>query len=260
MSNFSMTVLQQFLPRSVLITGANRGLGLEFVKYFIRHNQQPGIQPTTIISCSRTMSSELEHLLEDVHHIDVDVTNEVHVKDAASKVSKIVGNDGLSLLINNAAIMRHGKGIAGCSVAEMQETLDTNLIGVHTVTQNFHPLLKQSAESQAHLPISCTRAAVCNLSAELGSIKGTNRNNLYTAYKVSKAGLNMLTKCTAVDFIKDNIICFSVHPGWAQTSLGGPQAPLSAETAVEDMIEIMKTCTKKQNGAFLRKGMNSIMF
>ena len=255
-----MKVLLPFLPRSVLVTGANRGLGLEFVKYFVKKNQLPGAQPTTVISCARKMSPELEELLEDIHHIDVDVTNEVQVNDAASKVSKIVGSDGLSLLINNAAIMRHGKGVSGCSVEEMKETLDTNLIGVHAMTRSFQPLLKQSAESQADLPVSCSRAAICNLSAELGSIKGTNKNFLYTAYKVSKAGLNMYTKCSAVDLIKDNIICFSVHPGWAQTGLGGPQAPLSGEAAVEDMIEIMSNCTKKQNGAFLRKGMNSIMF
>lgn len=250
----------KFLPRSVLVTGANRGLGLEFVRYFVRNNQHSNVQPTKIISCSRKMNSDLEELLEDIHHIELDVTNESQVNDAASKVSKIVGDDGLSLLINNAAIMRHGKGISGCSVSEMKETLDTNLIGVHAMTRSLHPLLKKAAASQSDLPISCARAAVCNLSAELGSIKGTNRNYLYTAYKVSKAGLNMLTKCTAVDLIKDNIICFSVHPGWANTELGGPQAPLSAEAAVADMIEIMEACRKKHNGAFLRKGMNSIMF
>ena len=259
-----MKVLQQFMPRSVLVTGANRGIGLEFVRHFVRMNRMSKDSNlenhTKIISCCRNMSSELEELLEDVHHVDLDVTNEMQVKEAASTVSKIVKNDGLNLLINNAAVMRHGKGIVGCSVDEMRETIDINLIGAHSMTKSFHPLLKQAAESQSDVPVSFSRAGICNVSAELGSIKGTNRNYIYTAYKVSKAGLNMLTKCTAVDLIKDNIICISVHPGWAKTDLGGPNAPMSAEEGVSHMVEIMNSCSKKHNGQFLRKGMNTIMF
>ena len=257
-----MKLLQQFSPKSVLITGANRGIGLEFARYFVRMNKTSGDprNHTKVISCCRNMSSELEELLEDVNHIDLDVTNEVQVKEATHTVSKIVKNDGLNVLINNAAVMRHGKGIIGCSVDEMRESIEINLIGTYSMTKNFQPLLQQAAESQADLPISFARSGICNISAELGSIKGTNKNFLYTAYKVSKAGLNMLTKCTAVDVIKDNIICISVHPGWAKTTLGGPNAPLSASESVCDMIEIMSSCSKKHNGQFLRKGMNTIMY
>ena len=89
-SSNRMKVLQQFVPSSVLVTGANRGLGLAFVKYFVQNNAAAGAS-TKVISCSRRISPELEELLEDIYHIDVDVTEQESVKMAANKVSDIVG-------------------------------------------------------------------------------------------------------------------------------------------------------------------------
>ena len=247
-------VLQKFFIKSVVVTGANRGIGLELVRYFAKQNKLDGVSKTKVISCSRRMSPELEELLEEVHHVELEVTDSKSLENAVSKVSTIVGDEGLNLLINNAAIMRHGKGSLGCTEAELTETLNVNVTGIHSVTRKFHPLLKMGAAFQKHIPHSCARAAVLNISSELGSIQNT-KNSFTTAYRVSKAAVNMLTKCASHDLVKDDIICLSVHPGWVRTDLGGPQAPLSAEESVADIVEMIEQFTKEHNGMFVRKGL-----
>ena len=252
-----MKVLQKFLIKSVLVTGANRGIGLELVRYFVDQNKQLNEQPVKVISCSRGLSPELEDMLsEHVYHVGLEVTDNMSVEAAVKKVSDIVGADGLNLLINNAAIMQHGKGVLGCSDQEMKETLTVNVIGPHSVANNFHPLLKLAAECNSDTPLSCARAAVFNISSELGSIENT-KNSFTTAYRVSKAALNMLTKCQASDFIKDGIICLSVHPGWVRTDLGGPRAPLSTKESVEDIMHMISHCTEEHNGMYVRKNLVS---
>ena len=254
-------MLQKFLIKSVVVTGANRGIGLELVKYFVEQNKQyeGHSQPVKVISCSRCSSPELDDLLDHISHIELEVTDAKSVSMAAKKVSDIVGPDGLNLLINNAAITYHENGVIGCSDQEMRETLDVNVLGPHSVTNKFYPLLKQAAECNSHIPLCCARAAVLNISSELGSILNTN-NSFTTAYRVSKAALNMLTKCQASEFIKDGIISMSVHPGWVRTDLGGPRAPLSTQESVEDIAHMIAHCTEDHNGMYVRKNLVSVPY
>eukprot|EP00116_Pleurobrachia_bachei_P001036 sb/3461298/ len=224
--------------RSILVTGANRGIGLELVRHFARQ-KDPSLN---VISCSRRVSPELEELMSDggVHHVTFDVTNP-DTAPMIEAVAGIVGDNGLNVLVNNAAIMRHGTGAFGCSREEMMETLDVNVTAVHCITTAFHPLLKQGGDKML--------GKVINISSELGSISNTH-NSFTTAYRVSKAALNMLSRCTATDLIKDNVICLAVHPGWVRTDLGGPNAPLSVEDSCRDVVDIIERAGREHNGMY----------
>ena len=249
-----MRILQQFPLKSVLVTGANRGIGLEMVKYFVSQRSQHN--PMKIISCSRSRSEELKCLSESISHVELDVTNDDSLLKAMDDVSEIVGDAGLNLLINNAAVMYRGKGVLGCSEREMEETFRVNVLGPHSVTKRLYPLLKLASQNNSHIPPSCARAAVINISSELGSIQGT-KNSYTTAYRVSKAALNMITKCQASEFIQDGVLSLSVHPGWVRTDLGGPKAPLSVQESVEDIANILINCSQEHNGMFVRKNLVS---
>ena len=249
-----MKVLQQFPIKSVLVTGCNRGIGLELIKYFAEQNKKNNDQPVKVISSSIGLSSELNNLLsEHIFHVELNVTDTSSVSAAVQKVSDIVGNDGLNLLINNAAIMYDDEGVLDCSDQAMKETFNVNVIGPLSVTNLFHPLLKLAAECNSEVPLSCARAAVFNISSQQGSIHDTKTSSK-TAYRVSKAALNMLTKCQASEFIKDGIICLSVHPCWVLTDLENPRAPLSYKEAVKDhIVQMITHCTEDHNGMFARQ-------
>lgn len=249
-----MLALGKHAIKSILVTGSNRGIGLELVKYLVEQNEKTSDSKLQIISCCRQSSPELEAIKDKVHIVQLEVTDTGSVDNAVKRASEIVGDNGLNVLINNAAIMKHGKGVLGCSENEFIETLSVNVIGAHSVTNRFYPLLKQSALINDKIPVSCARAAVVNISSELGSISNT-RNSFTTAYRVSKAALNMLTKCASTEFIKDNVLCISVHPGWVRTDLGGQRAPLSTRESVEDIVNILNQCAEQHNGQYVRKGL-----
>uniref|UniRef100_A0A3B3ZZP5 C-factor n=1 Tax=Periophthalmus magnuspinnatus TaxID=409849 RepID=A0A3B3ZZP5_9GOBI len=100
--------------------------------------------------------------------------------------------------------------------------------------------------------MSCRKAAVVNLSALLGSIELTPQSyeNFSTLpYRVSKAALNMLITCAAVELKKDEILCTLLHPGWVQTDMGG--ANVNAQESVQGMLKIMNSMTEKHNGVLL---------
>ena len=247
-----MRILHQFPLKSVLVTGSNRGIGLEMVKYFVKQRSEH--EPIKIISCSRSLSKELKCLTGSISHVELDVTNEDSLLKAVHRVSEIVGDAGLNLLINNAAVMYRGEGVLGCSERDMEETFKVNVLGPHSVTKNLYPLLKLASRNNSHIPPSCARAAVINISSELGSIQGT-KNSYTTAYRVSKAALNMITKCQASEFIKDGVLSLSVHPGWVRTDMGGLNAPLSVQESVEDIAHILINCSQEHNGMFVRKNL-----
>ena len=243
---------------SVMITGTNRGIGLELVKYFSGQNKL-----TKVIACSRRLSPELESLVklgENVSHVELEVTNVESVQKAFTKVSEIVGNGGINLLINNVGMKASNDvGTIGVSEKEMEDSFHINVTGTHSVTRFFYPLLKTAAAANSSMPPCAARGAIINISSDLASI--ANADNSYTvAYRVSKAAINMLTKCTAVDAIQDGVLCVAVHPGWVATDLGGGMAPLSTKDAVADIAGMIGNCTADQNGLLISKGMEVIPY
>ena len=246
---------------SVLITGANRGIGLAFAKHFAEKNStlNKDIQ-TKVIATSRNLSDGLDALLDhnNVYYIPLDVTNDESIKSMSAIASDIVGNNGLNVLINNAGIMKPSK-LLRTSSADLRESFDVNVIGPCTMITSLQSLLKKGAKVNKDLPHSFSRAGILNLSAEISSITKTN-NTMMAPYKMSKAALNMLTKCSAVDLMKFDILCAGVHPGWVQTDMGGAKAPLSADKAAKNIVNFMGAITKDQNGLLFTTDMKKIPF
>ena len=250
-----MRILKEHTLESVLVTGCNKGIGLQFIKHFVMANLIDE-SDTQIFACSRRTSPDLDQLLADknVHHVDLDISKPDQVKDAVLKVEKILNGKGLNLLINNAAIMSYNKpaGVEECSPEELTDVFSVNVSGTHSVTMAFYPLLKLSALQRSDVPMCCARGAVFNISSQLGSIENTEKAYA-VSYKVSKAALNMLTKMTSLQSIEDGIICLAVHPGWVQTDLGGYHATLTPDESVSDLVYLIENAQEKHNGQFIRQ-------
>ncbi|KAA0705241.1 hypothetical protein E1301_Tti019551 [Triplophysa tibetana] len=242
---------------SVLITGANRGLGLEMVKQLSEVN----CPKRQIFACCRDpdgpKSEKLRELAEKhpsiITIVCLDVADPCSIKESAKKVSSLLGKNGLNLLVNNAGVLAHGT-LQSTTDQEMRDAFNTNLMGPFTVTKEFLPYLRTAAKASDTSGMSCDKAAVINISSQGGSM--STMPALYLQfplfpYCVSKAGLNMLTLLAAQELKADEILCMALHPGWVKTDMGGENAPLTPRDSVAGLLHVVSKLTEKEHGGFM---------
>lgn len=238
-----------------MVTGANRGIGLELAKRLTE------VKENIVIVCSRSMSKELEDLLKNdhVYHVNLDITSQESVNQAFDMVEALLEGKGINLLVNNAAILVTSDSPSSTSPEDLTKNFDVNVVGTHRVSTKFAPLLYQAAENNATLDVGCERAFCLNISSAVGSM-GNTTTYFHTAYRVSKAALNMLTRVSAIEFLEKGVLCCSVHPGWVQTEMGGPNALISTKKCVDDLMEVIKNASKDHSGVMLRNKMEVMPF
>ncbi|CAL8303546.1 unnamed protein product [Merluccius merluccius] len=250
-------------PRSALITGANRGLGLELVRQ-MAEGRSAGTRH--LLACCRhpdgPRSEALQELAkrhpEVITVLQLDTTDLSSIQKCSQQAGSLLGAGGLNLLINNAGIIAHGT-MQTTSPEEMLATFNTNVMGPMNVTKEFLAHLRAAAAASGTAGMSCSKAAVINISSVLGSVDITAQSySAYPAlaYRISKAALNMMTACAAQEFKQSDILFAVLHPGWVKTDMGGEGAEIEASESVGGMLRVMDSLTEKQNGAFLNyKGM-----
>ncbi len=211
---------------TVLITGANRGLGLEFARQYAADGWN-------VIGTARSPNRA-----DDLNALDVKVL-QLDVTDRASIDSLAASLDGhaIDLLINNAGIFPRVGAIAEVNADDYTRTLMVNTLGPVLVTQALMPNLEASDMKR-----------VVNVTSRLGSIE-LNSGNFY-GYRESKAALNMFTSVLAAELGPEGFICLTIHPGWVRTDMGGPSANLSPEESVTGMRSVIDGLTPEDNGTY----------
>ncbi len=221
----------------VLVTGANRGLGLGFTKAYLQNGWQ-------VFATTRSDSAELNHLKQEyplLTIISMDVSKMSSVQRGFQQITE--RTKALDLVINNAGRMGHLYGHIDDDFVEEDavESLKSNTLGPLWVTKAALPLLKKGKLKK-----------VISISSGLGSI-GDNQNGDYYIYRITKAGLNMLNRNLAYDLKPFGITCIALCPGWVKTDMGGKEAPLSVETSVKSMIETIDRVGMHQSGSYLQR-------
>lgn len=241
---------------SVLITGAGRGLGLQMVDSLASGGFSPGkIIATTRNPASTQKLQELAEKHPNIHVITLDVVNQDSIEKAVEEVSRLVQDQGLNCLINNAGI-NVVADFHTVTAEKMMENFHTNAVAPLMITKAFLPLLKRAASrggAGGAGSMGIQRAAVINISSLLGSVElnwGETAFKWYP-YRTSKSALNMVTRCLAVDLEPDGILCMAIHPGWVRTDMGGSEAPLSPEESVSSVLSVIGGLTEKDHGSFL---------
>lgn len=224
-----------------LVTGASRGLGLEWTR------QLADRVTHLFATCRRPEDARgLQELAErDPETIDVvrlDVTEPESIEAAVTHVQQATG--ALNLLINNAGINGGGSGdrFGQVDAETMTRVLRVNTVGPHLMTQAFTDLLRTGAVEG--------RATVVNVTSQLGSIANT-KGGSWNSYKASKAALNMCTRLQAGALSGDGVIVVSMHPGWVRTDMGGSNARLSTDESVAGMLDVLENLSADDSGAFL---------
>ncbi|XP_054856235.1 C-factor-like [Eublepharis macularius] len=242
-----------FTVHSVLVTGANRGIGLNLVKRFLSLPAPPQWVFATHLKNDEAKFKDLNELKSQHRNLELlqlDVTNLESIQEAVKQVQERVGEYGLTLLVNNAALRLDGD-LETETAEQMASTYATNTIGPHQVSQAFLPLLKTAAQRSSLQGLSCRKAAVVNISSSGGSIELMFLWNQMqrVAYRCSKAALNMLTKCQSLVYPEYGILCVCIHPGWVKT--GKTEAPLTEEESTQGIVHVLSTLSKDDNGTFV---------
>ncbi len=232
--------------RRILITGSNRGVGLELVERYLQHTDT-----FIFATCRHPLSAaELQALAKQhpdrLRIIQLDVTDQHSIDAAFAQISNEV--DGLEMLVNNAGILPGGVASVVPNAATfgflqadaMQEVFRVNTIAPMMIAQAFSELLRKG-----------TQARLINMTSDAGSIEMTQQSAYHYSYKASKAALNMVTRCLATDFRADGVIVISIHPGWIQTDMGGPHATLTPAETIPIMMNVIDGLTINDSGSFL---------
>uniref|UniRef100_A0A8C3XCX6 C-factor-like n=1 Tax=Cyanoderma ruficeps TaxID=181631 RepID=A0A8C3XCX6_9PASS len=242
--------------RTVLLTGSNRGIGLELVKQLLGSPRPPAWIFATCRDPEGPRAQELRDLASkhpNLVLVKLDVENPSAITDAAKVVEGKLNGMGLNLLINNAGIYTPTASLETVDAEDMVRAYKTNAVGPMLMGQAFLPLLKKAAQDSKEKGLSCSKAAIINISTVLGSIKKTPDSFFHpvVSYRCSKAALNMLTVCQALTYKEAGILCVALHPGWVKTDMGTQEADLTVDTGVRSLLSVLPILSEKHSGTLL---------
>lgn len=218
------------------VTGASRGLGLEFVRQLLRR----GDSVEAGVLLLEENAEELQALAREaggrlrVHPLDV--------SDPASVgafAREVEGGGPLDVLLNNAGVFGGTEALAGLDFQELLHTFDINTLGALRVTSALLPALRRGS----------SRRLAC-LSSRAGSLADNSSGGLH-AYQLSKAALNMAVRNLALELRPEGFSVLALHPGWVRTAMGGPSAPQSPEESVRGLLQVLDGARPEDSGRFL---------
>ena len=227
--------MERPMSRRSLVTGANRGLGLEFARQLLARGDH------VIAACRHPGKATALNLLAGehpgrLHVLPLDVAEEKSRNAFAHELPLVTGDDKLDLLINNAGVLHSGERFGSVSATNLDDSLRTNASGPFLLTQALAPQLADGAR-------------IANLSSTMGSI--ANRDEFRTpSYCISKAAQNMATVLLAKALAPRGIQVVALHPGWVQTEMGGGEAQISAAESVSALLATLDATTMAHSGGF----------
>ncbi len=222
-----------------LVTGANRGIGLEICRQLLALDHH-------VIVTSRDEAKGLEavknlsHESDKISYHSLDVGSDTSVRDIQNYVTNEFGT--LDILINNAGINYDTwQTAAEADLEESHYTVEINLFGPWRMSQAFIPLMKRNGHGR-----------IVNVSSGAGALNGMGAGT--PAYSVSKAGLNALTIKLAAEVQSYGILVNAVCPGWVRTDMGGSNATRSVEEGAEGIVWAATLPDEGPSGGFFRDG------
>lgn len=216
------------MSKSVLITGANRGIGLALSQLYVADEWE-------VIAVCRESSDEIEDLA-DLVISGIDITADDAMDTVLQVLELAQGPDfKLDLLINNAGLFLN-ETLDNMELDQIRDQFEVNAIAPLKVTHALLPLLGQGSK-------------VANITSRMGSI-ADNTSGAYYGYRASKAALNAFTKSLAMDLKPKGISVAVLHPGYVQTRMVGFTGDISAEQAATGLKQRIEELSLDNTGGF----------
>src|SRR4051794_5063871 len=213
--------------RIALVTGASRGIGAEIATELARDHG-------FLVYAGARQVEDVDRT-DEIEPIRLDVTDQETVDAARERIASEAGR--LDSLVNNAGVYGEPTGVADYPLDGAHEVLEVNTFGPWRLIEAFLPLLRESSEPR-----------IVNVSSGAGQLSDMNGGR--AAYRVSKAGLNALTRTLASDerWAKVNTMC----PGWVRTDMGGSSATRSVEQGADTAVWLATLPGDGPTGGFFR--------
>ena len=221
---------------TTLITGANRGIGLEF-------SRQLAEDGWCVLACSRDLekSDALNKLAaeypERITLYSLDVADHGQIE----KLSQTLANKPIDLLINNAGVFPdiNDRSFGQTDYDSWAHAFLVNTMAPLKMAEEFIDQVTQSS-----------RKTIVTITSKMGSVADNGRGGSYI-YRSSKSAVNMVIKSIAIDLESNDIISVLLHPGWVRTDMGGPSGLISVEQSVSGMLSVIREVTSADSGKFI---------
>ena len=221
--------------KTVLITGANRGIGLEFSRQYAEDGWQ-------VLACCRhpDTADALNKLAAQypalIKIYPLDVADHAQIERLAQTLS----NEAIDLLINNAGInpVSDASGFGHTNYTEWMTAFNINTMAPLKMAEAFAQQITRSKQK-----------TIVTLTSLMASIADNSSGGNYL-YRSSKAAANMVVKSLAIDLRQQEITAVAFHPGWVKTDMGGPNAMISASQSVTGMRQVISSLTPADSGKF----------
>ena len=224
------------MPMNVLVTGANRGIGLEFTRQLLARGNR------VIAACRKPGQAHALDTLAGEHPgrlqiVPLDVAEAVSHKALIGELPLLLGDGRLDLVIQNAGVLHSGERFGQLKEATLMDSFRTNAGGPLLLAQSLAPWLAAGGK-------------IANLSSILGSIADTDAFST-PSYRISKAAQNMATRLLAAALKEAGITVLALHPGWVQTDMGGAGASVTAQASAQGLLGVIDAATLADSGRFL---------
>jgi NAD(P)-dependent dehydrogenase (short-subunit alcohol dehydrogenase family) len=221
---------------TILITGANRGIGLGLTEAFLKDGWQ-------VIASYREDKGGLTELQNSFKNelfiAKCDVSSDESV---AGFLKEVEGNfTSVDILVNNAGVLpSRQSSIEKVTADDLLKTLNVNTVGPLRITNAFLPMVRKGAVKK-----------IINFSTMMSSYALNTGGGSYT-YRISKTALNMLNYNLAIELKPEGIMALAVHPGWVQTEMGGEKAPVTIEESVAGLKDLfLKSSVETHTGKLI---------
>lgn len=214
-------------PSSVLVVGASRGIGLEFVRQY-RSDGVPVVATHRVADAARALRDL------GARPLALDVLD----AGAADALTQLLAGEPLGLAIVNAGVFGpRTAGLAPPLGADFDHVMRTNVLAPMRLIPALAP------------PLAAARGTLAVLSSRMGSI-GLAQSASGWLYRASKAALNSVMKSASCELGAQGIVCVTLHPGWVRTDMGGAGADLDVAESVTALRRVLAAADSSMNGGF----------
>ena len=218
-----------------VVTGTNRGIGLEFVSQLLAQGHQ-------VVATARNpqpvpaLQALANQYRTQLTLLPLDLADESSVQIFAAEV----GRQPIDVLINNAGVYGpRDAELGNLRGGDWAEVLWIDVIAPLLLTQALLPALRQGTEKR-----------IAFLSSKMGSIEDNTSGGSYV-YRSAKTGLNQAVRSLAIDLKDEGFVVLPLHPGWVMTDMGGPGALIDTRTSVIGLLKSIQGCSVAESGKFL---------
>ena len=221
---------------TLLVTGANRGLGLEFTRQYAEAGWQ-------VHACCRNPEDSTALKALHLAHLDRISLHKLDVADfqQIAQLAESLADTPIDVLLNNAGVYpdHAGSRLSDADYEAWQTAFRINSMSPLKMAQAFAAQVAASQEKK-----------IINMTSKMGSIADNGSGGSYI-YRSSKTALNSVTKSLAIDLANQGISVLAMHPGWVQTDMGGPNGLINAEQSVSGMRQVIAKLKPQQSGQFI---------